>query len=320
MPRVRLGVALLIPAPLNGEIDGLRRAAGDGALGRISAHCTLVPPVNVADGRLDDALRRVREAAAATRPFTLQLGPPATFLPDTPVLQLPVADDDGAEELRRLRDRVFVDPLCRPLTWPFVPHVTLADEIDPARVRAALAVLADYRVTATFERLHLLQEGPGRLWEPIADAAFARPAVIGRGGLELELSATEQLDPPGRALRESGCGAYRRDEGVGRRPFAISGRRDGQVAGVAEGWTSGAGAVAFLECLVVSPEWRGEGIGSHLLGAFESLAAERGSSRLVVRTLAGGRPESFFRRRGWLTEEARLTDWHDGHDVVFLRR
>ena len=44
MPRMRLGVALLVPAPQSDEIDGLRRALDDPVLGRVPAHLTLVPP------------------------------------------------------------------------------------------------------------------------------------------------------------------------------------------------------------------------------------------------------------------------------------
>ena len=55
-PRVRLGVVLLVPPPVAGEIDGLRRAVGDGALGKVAPHVTLVPPVNVRDERLLDAV------------------------------------------------------------------------------------------------------------------------------------------------------------------------------------------------------------------------------------------------------------------------
>jgi len=168
---VRLGVALLLPGPLDAEVDGLRRALGDGALGRIPAHLTLVPPVNVREDRLAAALAVLRRAAEATRPFTVTLGPPATFMPDSPTLHLGVAGD--AEAVRVLRDLVFVDPLDRPLTWPFVPHVTLADEAGPDRIDAALAALAGYVVDATFDRVHLLLQGPGRIWTPIADVAFS---------------------------------------------------------------------------------------------------------------------------------------------------
>src|SRR5687767_10146098 len=60
MPKARLGVALLLTGQLGHEVDGLRRALGDGALGRIPPHLTLVPPVNVRDDRMADALAVLR--------------------------------------------------------------------------------------------------------------------------------------------------------------------------------------------------------------------------------------------------------------------
>jgi len=127
-----------------------------------------VPPVNVRE--VKEAVAVLRRAAAPSRPIRLELGPPATFLPDNPVLYLSVHGE--LDDLHALRDRVFKPPLERDLTWPFVPHVTLADESTPARIQAALTALADYRAEATFTALTLLQEGPGRVWTPIAEVAF----------------------------------------------------------------------------------------------------------------------------------------------------
>lgn len=258
MARVRLGVALLVPAPVDAEIDGLRRAVGDGALGRIPAHLTLVPPVNVREDRLAEALAVLRRAATATRPFTVSLGPPSTFMPHNPTLHLGVADHD--ECVRALRDRVFVDPLARSLTWPFVPHVTLADEADPDRIAAALTALVDYRVDVTFSRVHLLREGPGRVWAPIADAAFAPEVVIGRGGLPIELTVTEVVDPEAARL--------------GPARLVVTARSDGAVAGFVEGWCEE--AAAHVSSLVVAPDYLHLGVDLHLLAAFRSEAADRG--------------------------------------------
>src|SRR5438309_8595120 len=108
MPKVRLGVVLLIPPPLDREIDTLRRAVGDGTYGRVPAHVTLVPPVNVNAERLPDALRVLRRAAAGFRPFSVHFGPPATFLPANPVLYLPLAGA-GRASVFELRERVFHD-------------------------------------------------------------------------------------------------------------------------------------------------------------------------------------------------------------------
>ena len=265
MPRVRLGVALLVPAPLDSEIDGMRRALGDGTLGRMPAHLTLVPPVNVREDRLGEAQAELRRAAAATRPFTVTLGPPATFLPDNPTLYLAVAGDDTA--VNALRDRVFVDPLARPMTWPFVPHVTLADEAEPDRIEDARAVLADFVVDVRFHRVHLLREGPGRVWSPVADAPFAAPAVIGRGGLPVEITVTEKLDPEAQAL-------------AGPVPLVLTARNDGAVAGYAEGWCRG--DTAHLAALVVASDQEHLGVERHLVAAFRSAAADRGCGVVTI--------------------------------------
>jgi 2'-5' RNA ligase len=234
---MRVGVALLLPEPVRTEVDGLRRALGDPTRPRIPPHLTLVPPVNVRDDRMADALAVLRAAAATSRPLRLALGPPATFLPVNPTVYLDVGGDLDA--LHALRDRVFRDPLERTLTWPFVPHVTIADDIDPARIPAALAALADYTADVTVDRVHLLQEGPGRTWEPVADAPFAPPAVIGRGGLPLELTTTERLDPEGTALDDD-------------TRLAVTARREGRVVGTA------------TASLAVHPEHRDEGVEDHL--------------------------------------------------------
>lgn len=296
MPRLRLGVALLLPPPFDREVDALRRAVGDGTLGRVPAHLTLVPPVNVRTDRLDDALDVLRRAAAATRPFTVTLGAPATFLPDTPVLYLPV--EEGVDAVLAVRDLVFRDPLARPLTWSFVPHVTVADESSPERIEAARMALADYSAQLTFDRVHLLQEQPGRVWGPMADAAFAPPAVIGRGGLPVELTRSARPDPGTRAAVTGG----REREDV-----TITARRDGQVVGVAEGRAED--NVAHLLDLVVAVPHRRTGIGSHLVAAFESWASERDCRRLLARAPVGSPAENLLRSRGWADDHASRCLW-----------
>lgn len=167
----------MLPPPVATEIDGLRRALGDGALGRIPAHLTLVPPVNVADGAMGDAVGVLRAAAKATGPLDLRLGPVATFDPVTPVVYLSVHGDVDA--LRALRDRVFVPPLARPLTHAFVPHVTLADDLVPARIPAALDALSSYLADVRVDAVHLLEEGRGRVWRPVVEAPFSHRWLAG---------------------------------------------------------------------------------------------------------------------------------------------
>jgi 2'-5' RNA ligase len=323
MPRLRLGVVLLVPPPVDREVDALRRACGDASLDRVPAHMTLVPPVNVREERLPDVLALLRAAGAATRPFRLDLGPPTTFLPDNPVLYLRVGGD--LEALSRLRDRVFVEPLERPLTWPFVPHVTLVDGGDPARLEAAVPALADARYDVAVERVTLLQEQRDetgtRVWRPLADAALAERAVVGRGGLELELSTGPRLDAEAGAWADAAWDAHRVTEyGPGAStddPVAIVARRAGRVVGVAEGHVRG--PVSYLGNLIVGADVRGEGVGAHLLAAFAAEARDRGADELTLRTIDGGPAERFYRDRGFTTAYP-LPGWRHGRDFVQLRR
>src|ERR1700730_1474892 len=103
VPRLRLGVVVLLPADVAAEVDVLRRAVGDPQLGRVPAHLTLVPPVNVREDALSGGLSAMRPAVEPGRAVPLSLGPAATFLPATPVLYLSVGGDvvDAVHDLRR---------------------------------------------------------------------------------------------------------------------------------------------------------------------------------------------------------------------------
>ncbi len=291
MPRRRLGVVLLVPPRVADEVDGLRRALGDGQLGAVAPHVTLIPPVNVPEHDVDDALAVVRAAAAMTPPLTLALGPVRTFLPVTPAAYLTV---DGPVE--ELLERVHAGPFGRPLLYPFVPHVTVAEDLPEDRLAAAEAALGGMGRTVVVDHVHVLEQR-SKVWEPIMGIALRPPAVVGRGGLELSLEVHDRPPPDALGL------------GVADDPadLVVVARREG-VVGVATGRLRG--AKAWLEQLVVDEAARAEGVGSHLLASFLSIAAERGATRAFART---GGDDGFLTRHGWVPDpEAPLVRRLDG--------
>lgn len=297
--RRRLGVALLLDPPVSDQVDGLRRALGDDSLARIPSHLTLVPPVNVRHRDLGAALHRLRAAAAALAgPLDLSLGPPATFLPDNPVLYLDVGGDRA--DLGRLRDAVFAPPLERPLTWPWVPHVTLADNATPERIAAGLSALDRYAVVTRVDRVVLLEEQAGRVWWPLADAYLGPAVVVGRGGLALEITRSRIVDPEVHAMlapRESRAEDLSTAVPPLAGPIVLTARRDmhgadeAGVAGVAAAWTAPDGTHVTV---YVPPECRGQGVGSHLLAHLETAVRQAGWD---TPTLQAEGPAGFYRLR-----------------------
>ena len=275
MPRVRLGVVLVVPPPFADRIDGLRAAFGDPALDQVMPHITLVPPVNVNERDLPAALAVLRAAAGAARALDLHLGPIRVFPGVEHVAFLAVDGDPGElERLRRLRMAVFQPPLERSLDHDFVPHVTVTQGIESSRLAAVLHAAPGLDPMAVrFDRVHLLCERHpvgGRVWQPIADVLLAPPVIVGRGGLPLELTPSELIDPEAvTAMGEADVA-----EGpTGVRPLVVTARREGSVVGVVHGWTAGPVAERGGHWLR-DPEVDLE---RHLHSAWDSAAAERGA-------------------------------------------
>lgn len=171
--RRRLAVALLIPSPVSFEVDGLRRALGDRQLGRIDPHVTVIPPINVREEEVADALAVVQAAAAGREAMSLRLGPVETFGPDSPVRFLAVSPWEPVTALYRA---CWTGVLDRPEKRSFHPHVTVdidggsTDGDDPA-----LEALGHYEADVVIDRVTVLEhvdDPDHRRWEPYLSYRF----------------------------------------------------------------------------------------------------------------------------------------------------
>ena len=295
--RRRLGVALVLDPPVAAEVGGLRRAVGDPSLVRIPPHITLVPPVNVRRADLGEALARLRQAAGSVPgALRLTLGAPSTFMPVNPVLYLAVGGD--IVHLRTLRDAVFQPPLARTLSWPWVPHVTLADGAPPERIAAALEAMGDYQHVADIDRVVLLEEGPGRVWTALFDAELGPAARVGTGGLTVELSTGRLIDPELRAHPD--WPEYQPRPGL-MPDLAVTAYREGRPVGAALARVDAAGPRLDVHVLEAH---RGQGIGSHLLAHAEHGLRRRGWEWAQ---LGSAGPAPFYRARSrWVSPDRLL--------------
>jgi 2'-5' RNA ligase len=300
-PRHRLGVALLLDPPASYEVDGLRRALGDTGLGAVPPHVTLVPPVNVRAEDLVEAVRVLRNAAKdQTGPIAVDLGPVTTFMPASPVVYLAVGGPD-LDRLARLRQAVVAGPMLRPDHWPWVPHVTLTDDAPAERIEAALAALFSYRSATVFDRVVLLEEREHR-WQPLADACLGRAAVVARGGLELEIVEGRVLGPEVMAMAEGAEAAFvaALDTVPAASSIVLTGRRQGEVVGVATAWHDGEVGGTVEVYVLVEERSRRQGVGRALLQALHASVLRRGWTEEGAR---GYGPEGFFTSASaWIRE------------------
>ena len=230
MIRWRVAVALMIPEPFATEVDVLRRALGEPRLERLAPHLTLIPPLNLKGmPAMSGALAALRSAAGAQAgPLGLTLGPVTSFEPITPTIHLAVAG--MLERLEQLRSASGVGALARTAERPFVPHVTLLAYADAELIRSARVALANYRADPQLDRIVLLVDEPGpagRTWRALADVRFAGVRVVGRGGLEVELTTSTLLDPEAADALDVDPDAALGGEVV------TTARREGRVVGVA---------------------------------------------------------------------------------------
>jgi 2'-5' RNA ligase len=291
--RRRLFVAVVVDGDAGATIDALRLALRSPELDRIAPHVTLVAPTNVAEAELDDVLAGVRGVAHRSRPFSIEVGPVATFPRDRPVLYAAVTDPDGGlETISSALRAEALRPAARDDRFSFVPHVTLHNRTDPGVAIGATAAFSGFRIDVVVEALTVLERaatgGDGR-WVPIAEYRLGPPVVRGRGGIEIELEESRVADPVTRALLGPAPGL----EGRSLDRWVITARIGDVVVGAAEGESSP--LVTVLCSLVVDRPHRRTGIGSRILELVESFGAP-----LVVADGADAETAHLLTRRGYV--------------------
>ncbi len=270
-------VALEITGAVASEVDGLRRAIGSSALGRISPHLTLVPPVNVAESDLPSALALLRSVAHEAS-IAVELGPACSFSSRSPVLYLEVSDPSG--RIARLQRRLDAPPLQAPTSRPsrpFSAHVTLSSRMERHEIASAIELFGNFREAAVLSVLRLYEQHHNEErhpWHPLADVVLGAGTQAERGGLAIAFTVSR--DPgPDAVLEEN---ETRRLDGG--QPVAVIGREGREVVAEARGATVGAQFVIEKWC--VEDARRGEGIGRLLVRAIERAASGLGAERLYV--------------------------------------
>jgi 2'-5' RNA ligase len=182
---MRIGVAVTVPEPYAGQLQGARARVGDPAADLIQPHITLLGPTVVPVSALDDVAAHLRAVAEQHAPFTVHLRGTATFRPVSPVVFVQVVEGIAACEL--LEVGVRSGPLAQELRFHYHPHVTIAHDVPDDALDRAFTELAGYDARFDVTEIHAYEHGDDGMWRAMAsfpltgastpgDGAPARPA------------------------------------------------------------------------------------------------------------------------------------------------
>jgi 2'-5' RNA ligase len=157
-----IGVAIAIPEPYGSELQRWRITFVYSSADGIATHVTLLPPTEVDEADLLTIESHLYDVAAGRRPFVLHLRGTGTFRPVSPVVFIAVVEGISACEV--LTNVVRSGPLDRELSFPYHPHVTVAQQISDEALDAAFAALTDFDCTFSVEAFSLYVHGDDDVW------------------------------------------------------------------------------------------------------------------------------------------------------------
>ena len=194
----------------------------------------------------------------------------------------------------------------------------------PELIGPTLGVLAHFAASYCFQFVTLIEFDQARGVGGCSPMPDWGAHVAGRGGLKVELTTSSRLDPEAsdwaaRAWEQYSRAQYGEDVPAGE-DFAVTARVRGQpgdagVAGVAEGRIRR--PVCRVARLIVAPEWRGHGIGSHLLRAVTRLASDHHCDRIRSRRWPAETWRASFERGFTPVASPR---WREERDFVVMER
>lgn len=163
--RTTIGIAVDIPEPWGGDLTRRRAAAGDPAAAHIPAHLTLLGPTEVEKAALAHIELHLADVASRHERFTLHLRGTGTFRPLTEVVFVAVAA--GISECERLAAAIRDSPaIQRMQKYPYHPHVTVAQNVEPEALDEVFADLASFEAKFPVSAFTLFEHGLDGRWRP----------------------------------------------------------------------------------------------------------------------------------------------------------
>ncbi|HWP85920.1 MAG TPA: 2'-5' RNA ligase family protein [Terriglobia bacterium] len=170
MPESVYAVIAYLPGRLGEFVDEQRDRLNPEYASAL-AHVTVLPP-RPSIFPPDELLESLRKRCAHREPFDVAVEGVSTFWPANGVVFLSLAE--GFDELLALHRELNVGDLRHAEPYPFVPHITVAQDLDDQATQEALVQLSnawnryDGEKTFRVESLCLVRQAEGTRWRNLA--------------------------------------------------------------------------------------------------------------------------------------------------------
>jgi 2'-5' RNA ligase len=150
---ITVGVAIPVPPPWGEVLDRARIDSGDPLGGMVPAHLTLLGPTEIPADSLDAYRVHLAAVAGACPQFDLHLRGTGSFRPVTEVVFVAVVD--GIAVCEQLEAAIRRGPAERERTFPYHPHVTIAQNVGTPALDTAFSSLAAFEAKFRVESFTL---------------------------------------------------------------------------------------------------------------------------------------------------------------------
>jgi 2'-5' RNA ligase len=159
---VNVGVAIPVPSPWREVLDDARIASGDPLGGIVPAHLTLLGPTEMPAAALDAFKAHLAAVAAACPVFDLHLRGTGSFRPVTDVVFVAVAE--GIAVCEQLESAIRTGPTQRERSFPYHPHITIAQNVPHAALDAAFTSMSGFEAKFRVEAFTLYTHPSPGAW------------------------------------------------------------------------------------------------------------------------------------------------------------
>lgn len=159
---MKYGIALFPSKHLQDLVNSYRKRY-DPHYALIPPHVTLLPAFNMEPGEVNDFISDVERVASTIGPIHLEVTKVKSFQPVNNVIYLKVEEDDN---LIKLQNQLSSLVQRENDNYPFVPHITLAQELSDEEHSDIIEVLKmkEFQFQETIDRFQLLYQLENQSW------------------------------------------------------------------------------------------------------------------------------------------------------------